>query len=472
MTSVRQATALHHQADHEEAPIADAGALAMDARISEELASLSDADDDFWTFRRGAARRQAHGLSQYPAMMVPTMQAVLMGVVAQEAGDIDSVIDPFVGSGTTLTEAMRLGLTFSGQDINPLAVLISRTKAGPFHVKRLFSSADRIVALATADCETKVEADFPGIDKWFQPAVAVDLSRIRRAIRTETNLWCRRVLWVALAETVRLSSNSRTSTFKLHMRSEDDVEAREVHAIKTFAEILYDVVIRLAEEAATLRESGHLAPNGAYRGRITIDLGDSMDTVPSSGIDPHGHGLLITSPPYGDNTTTVPYGQYSYLPLQWIDLQDIHDRADSSYLVSTCEIDSRSLGGGRKNALEDVTTLRGGCPSLDATLNRLAQLPADRSSRVAAFCRDLNSSLDAALAALRANGYMIWTVGNRRVGGDEVPTDQILTELLAIRGAVRVASIQRHIPSKRMATRNSIASTMRGETIFLFRKQG
>ncbi|MCB9688817.1 MAG: site-specific DNA-methyltransferase [Alphaproteobacteria bacterium] len=447
-------------------------ALAVDALIAEELASLSDADDDYWTFRRGAARRQAHGLSQYPAMMVPPMQAVLMGVVAQAVGDIDSVIDPFVGSGTTLTEAMRLGLSFSGQDINPLAVLISRTKAGPFHLRRLRASAERVVALAGADRGTKVETDFPGIDKWFQPAVAVDLSRIRRAIRTETSLWCRRVLWTALAETVRLSSNSRTSTFKLHIRSADDLEAREVQAVETFTEVLNDVVQRLTEEAATLRESGHLAPGGAYRGRITIDLGDSMDTVPSPGSSPRGHGLLITSPPYGDNTTTVPYGQYSYLPLQWIDLEDIHDRTDSSYLVSTYEIDSRSLGGGRKSALEDVAKLREDCPSLDATLKRLARLPADRSSRVAAFCRDLDSSLDAALAALRTNGYMIWTVGNRRVGGDEVPTDQILTELLGNRGAVLVASIQRHIPSKRMATRNSIASTMRGETILLFRKEG
>jgi hypothetical protein len=471
MTSVRQATASRHVA-RAETPVAEGGALAIDARIAEELASLSDAEDDFWTFRRGAARRQAHGLSQYPAMMVPPMQAVLMGVVAQAVGDIDSVVDPFVGSGTTLTEAMRLGLNFTGQDVNPLAVLISRTKAGPYNVRRLRASADRVVALATADRGRKVEADFPGINKWFEPAVAVDLSRVRRAIRTETNLWCRRVLWTALAETVRLTGSSRTSTFKLHIRRAEDLRAREAHAVEIFAEVITDAVQRLTDEAAKLREAGQLAFNGTYRGRITIDLGDSSSAVPSPSSEPRGHGLLITSPPYGDNRSTVPYGQYSYLPLQWIDLDDIHEGADPSYLVSTYEIDSRSLGGGRKTSLADVEPIRKRCPSLDETLKRLSRLPADRSSRVAAFCRDLDSSLDAALAALRPNGYMIWTVGNRRVGGDEVPTDQILTELLGIRGTVPVARIQRHIPSKRMATRNNIANTMRGETVLLFRKAG
>lgn len=441
---------------------------AIDACIADELASLSDADNDYWTFRRGAARRQAHGLSQYPAMMVPPVQAVLLGVVAQAAGNVDSVVDPFVGSGTTLIEAMRLGLNYTGQDVNPLAVLISRTKAGPYHVRRLQAAITKVHARAEADRGQKLEAAFPGLDKWFKPTVARELSRLRRAIRAESNLWCRRVLWTALAETVRLTSNSRTSTFKLHLRSVEDIEARDVPAIGTFSEILADIARRLAEEAASLREAGHLSPGGWYRGDVQIGLGNSASVVPTPAGD--RHALLITSPPYGDNTSTVPYGQYSYLPLQWIDLSDIDDDADAGHLVSTYEIDSRSLGGSRKTALRDVQSILQRSPNLEETLRRLTALPIDRRGRVAAFCRDLDASLDAILRSLRPNAYMIWTVGNRRVGGEEVPTDRILTELLHARGSMAVARVQRNIPSKRMATRNSIATTMRGETILLFRK--
>ncbi len=441
-------------------------ATSIDTSIAEELASLSDADDDYWAFRRGAARRQAHGLSQYPAMMVPPMQAVLLGVVAQATGNVDTIVDPFVGSGTTLTEAMRLGLNFAGQDVNPLAVLISRTKAGPYRVRRLQATLAEVCARAAADRGRKVEAAFPGLDKWFKPAVAQDLSRLRRAIRVESDLWCRRVLWTALAETVRLTSNSRTSTFKLHLRSAEDLEARDVPALPTFSEILADIVQRLTDEAASLREAGHLSRGGWYRGDVQIGLGDSANLVPI----PAGGTLLITSPPYGDNTSTVPYGQYSYLPLQWIDLCDIDEGADASYLASTYEIDSRSLGGSRMTALRDVQPLLQRSPSLKENLRLLASLPIDRRGRVAAFCRDLDASLDAILKPLHPNAYMIWTVGNRRVGGYEVPTDRILTELLLSRGAATVARVQRNIPSKRMATRNNIATTMRGESILLFRK--
>ena len=438
-----------------------------DERIAWQLQSLSEWDNDYWTFRRGAARRRAHGLIQYPAMMVPPMQAVLLGVVAKVDDQVCAVLDPFAGSGTTLVECMRLGLNYAGQDINPLALLFCRTKAGPFHTTRLASAVNDIVDRASSDRERRVEADFPGLDKWFSSEAAIELSRIRRAIRRVDHVWCRRVLWTGLAETVRLTSNSRTSTFKLHIRSANELRSRTVNPLETFAAILANITKRLHEETVALREAGHLSANGWYRGDIMLRLGDSTELVP---LARGGHDLLVTSPPYGDNNTTVPYGQYSYLPLQWIDLDDIDEDVDSGHLRSTHEIDTRSLGGAKKHAGRDVQHLLSVSPSLKKTLLRLEELPVDRFSRGAAFYRDLDASLHRILEALRASAYMIWTVGNRRVGGALVPTDAILVELLAAKGVRLVTRIERKIPSKRMATRNVTASTMRGETILVFRK--
>ena len=438
-----------------------------DARIIDELRRLSESDDDYWTFRRRAARRQTHGLTQYPAMMVPAMQAELIGVVADADEQVARVFDPFAGSGTTLVECMRLGLDFVGQDINPLAVLLCRTKMGPFNTARLKSVVKDVVKSAEADQKTNVESNFKGLEKWFCPEAITQLSRIRRAIRNVDDAWCRRALWASLAETVRLTSNSRTSTFKLHIRSADELESREVQPLATFTAIAFDITQRLDQEAATLRKAGYLLADGSYCGDVTIRLGDSTTADSSESVD---HDLLVTSPPYGDNTTTVPYGQYSYLPLQWIDLHDIDESANSSYLRSTCEIDYRSLGGRKRNAISEAEHLLDVSPSLTGTLSRLADLPPDRERRVAAFCRDLDASLRAVLAVLRAHAYMVWTVGNRRVGGHKVPTDAILTELLAAHQVHLITRIDRKIPNKRMAIRNGIAKTMRDEAILVFRK--
>lgn len=438
-----------------------------DEEIIRQLDRLSAGDDDYWAFRRRAVRRQTHGLTQYPAMMVPAMQAELMGVVADADGSVTRVLDPFAGSGTTLVECMRLGMSFAGQDINPLAVLFCRTKAGPFRTDGLETAVKDVVKRAGADRGRTVESDFPGLEKWFCPKAITELSRIRRAIRRVDDTWCRRVLWTCLAETVRRTSNSRTSTFKLHIRRADDLELRDVQPLATFAVIASDITQRLRDEAATLQRAGHLTVDGRYRGEVNVQLGDSAKVISSDG---DRYDLVVTSPPYGDNTTTVPYGQYSYLPLQWIDLRDIDENADSALLRSTYEIDRRSLGGSKKNAVQEAEQLLNLSPSLERTLSRLEGLPPDRAGRVAAFCRDLDRSLRSVVTALRSSAYMIWTIGNRRVGGKPVPTDAILKELLTAKGVELVTRIERQIPSKRMATRTATAKTMRGEAILVFRK--
>ena len=437
-----------------------------DDRIAGELQRLSETNSDYWAFSGRATRGESQGLTQYPAMMVPAMQAVLIKVVTEIDGCVTRVFDPFAGSGTTLVECMRLGLNYEGQDINPLAVLFCRAKAGPFHVHRLGGVAKQVVERAAADRGRQVEVEFPGLEKWFSATAIIQLSRIRRMIRRVDQAWCRRVLWTGLAETVRLTSNSRTSTFKLHIRTKDDLESRRVDPLKTFTTVVSDITRRLYEEAQALRKCGRLTTNGYYRGDLGIRLWDSKKSRPAGPL----HDLLVTSPPYGDNTSTVPYGQYSYLPLQWIDLEDIDDAADASCLRTTHEIDSKSLGGSRNNAVQEVAHLLEVSPSLKQTLNRLEKLPADRGRRVAAFYRDLDRSLRSTVEALRSGAYMVWTIGNRRVGGQSIPTDAILTELLVAKGVYPVTVVDREIPSKRMATRNAIASTMRAEAIMVFRK--
>jgi putative DNA methylase len=47
--------------------------------------------------------------------------------VLQAAGELPVVFDPFCGGGSTLVEAQRLGLRAAGSDLNPVAVLITRT---------------------------------------------------------------------------------------------------------------------------------------------------------------------------------------------------------------------------------------------------------------------------------------------------------------------------------------------------------
>jgi hypothetical protein len=440
----------------------------IDEDIKNRLISYSSWDKDYWSFRGKAVRKHAHAYLQYPAMMVPQIQGELIQVVRDYIPGLKSVYDPFAGSGTVMTESMLQGLDFTGQDINPLAVLICKAKKGPFFEKALMEKKKMLLEIIANDNIDQIEIEFPNILKWFRQDVARELSRIRRAIKKEPSLWARRFFWVVLAETIRLSSNSRTSTFKLHIRPKDEINGRNISPTGIFNGILQKNYEKLTIIKSLLNKSKFLI-NSHFRGFVDIKLADSRK-MPSGRKEKERFDLLVTSPPYGDNVSTVPYGQYSYLPLQWIDGSDIDDKADQSFLFTTHEIDKRSLGGIKRSVLQRINELEKMSESFSHIIKSLKNEPMDRTVRVAAFCRDLNECIEPILSVLNPGAFMIWTIGNRRVGKKIIRMDDILSEFLMARGARKIVKLERIIPSKRMAVKNSISNTMRKETILVFKK--
>jgi hypothetical protein len=434
------------------------------ALLRQRLKSLTEADNDYWSFKGNSRREYGHGLFQYPAMMVPQVAEAVLKQACLVHPDIRWVGDPFSGSGTIMTESMMRGLAFSGTDINPLAVLLCRVKSGPFFIEALKDKAEKLKARIDEDGRWAVEASFPKRDKWFNRDVQIALSKVRRAIREEDVLWARRFFWVALAETARTTSNSRTSTFKLHIRTQEDIEGRHCDPLVTFKKVLTRNIQHYEEQAKRLSESEQLV-RGHYQQEITVTLADVRKMKERAKLD-----IIVTSPPYGDNTTTVPYGQYSYLPLQWIDLGDIDVDVDDACLQSTHEIDTRSLGGSKKVKTGQADHIRDRSPAFAKYIHSLDGQPRDRALRVTAFFRDLDGCLDPILKGLRPGGLMVWTLGNRRVGGKRVPLDRILDDLLQAHRATLLCKLTRRISSKRMAPKNNIADTMSSETILVMRK--
>jgi hypothetical protein len=440
----------------------------LDARISQCLTKRSLGNSEYWDFRTAKKRSDGRPYFQYPAMMVPRMQGALLDAFMDGGLIQPKVLDSFAGSGTILLEAMNRGLDFCGLDVNPLAILLCRVKKGPFLVDCIEHEATSLVKRLRRAGGMTSAVEFPNASKWFSQGTVARLSRIHRAIRMLDNVAVRRFLWLALAETVRLSSNSRTSTFKLHVRPRTDLKKDKRDAQETFEKVLARNIDLLRGHRDELREKGRLS-NGHYKGTIDVRVGDAAAASP---FQPRSFDLVITSPPYGDNTSTVPYGQHSYLPLQWIPFEDIGADADPACLATTQEIDRRSLGGYSEGAVEADTMVSEISSTYRDTIDKLASQRFDRALRVGAFTRDLHQSLKTMARALRLNGYLAVTLGNRNVGGLPVPLDRIVEELLLGLHFVPVASLSRRIPQKRMASRNSRGETMRSERVLVMRKAG
>jgi SAM-dependent methyltransferase len=67
-----------------------------------------------------------HGFHKYKAKFFPRMARALINITCGRRGTL--VLDPFLGSGTTLVEAATMGVQGVGVDIDPLSVFISRLK--------------------------------------------------------------------------------------------------------------------------------------------------------------------------------------------------------------------------------------------------------------------------------------------------------------------------------------------------------
>jgi DNA modification methylase len=78
-----------------------------------------------------ATSHLSHGVHYYKAKFFPRLARSILNVCVQRLGEGPRrLVDPFVGSGTALLEAATLGIPSVGLDIDPLSVLISRTKLG------------------------------------------------------------------------------------------------------------------------------------------------------------------------------------------------------------------------------------------------------------------------------------------------------------------------------------------------------
>lgn len=73
-----------------------------------------------------------HWIYPYKGKFHPQMIRALLNIIGLDKGD--TVLDPFIGSGTTAVEAQLLGINCIGIDISPLCVLQSRVKTESIEV--------------------------------------------------------------------------------------------------------------------------------------------------------------------------------------------------------------------------------------------------------------------------------------------------------------------------------------------------
>lgn len=408
-----------------------------------------------------------HRIYMYPAMMVPATQSAIVKIIANQL-DADSwAIDPFMGSGTTLLSCMEYHMNAMGQDINPMAVITALAKTANYNVPQFRLYLNEIKESLTKDQSKTVDVSFNSIDKWFPVTVQEDLSKIRRAIMRIPEKDFRYFFWVTMAETIRVCSNDRTSTFKLHRRTQEEINRRNIDAISHFLNLCHRSLEDLSNYIMKL-DKKHLVENYQYKGQIDVRYGNSLNQMNY----PVQFDMLLSSPPYGDNHTTVTYGQHSYLALQWIDPNDIPSNVDYNYLHSTQEIDRVSLGGkviGERK--KQTKALLQSIPSLNTFIESIPEEERKKYEKTISFIMDFDQSIRCIIPVMKRNAFYIWTIGNRNVGKRVIPNDLILIDIMKKYGIDLFYQAERTIFNKNQPNKNNFSSTMEKEKILIFHNE-
>lgn len=413
---------------------------------------LNTYKDEYWDFK-SSKNEGIHSVANYPAAMVAPMQHELLQLLVTENPNYHSMLDPFHGTGVTLVEGQEIGLDVFGIDINPYAHIISLAKLEKYdpHVveKSNIVILDRIEKLKEKGGWE--QHSFDNIAKWFRRDIIDELSIIRTAIKRETNINIRHYYWLCFGEIVKKYSNTRTSTFKLHIKEKEKIDGMENNVIKDFAKKI---------------EESFLLIGYPSLGNFRLECGDSNTIMKK--MKEESFDIICTSPPYGDNGTTVTYGQFSTLQLLWIDEADFD--YDISCIDNYSRLDSLSLGGtlSRNNAFYYSSVLS----------EYVTMLSPHKRKKILQFYADYENSFREMVRLLKPDGRIVLTVGNRKVDGLEFPFSEINKELARHYGMNIEHVLTRNIINKRMPQRVSKLSdgnpvdSMSKENILLLKKEG
>jgi DNA modification methylase len=398
-------------------------------------------------------------------MMIPQVAGRLIAMYAKPKA---VVLDPFSGSGSVLLEAFIRGFDSYGIDINPLSLLISRVKTISVNPKILQRELEKIFKRVSSpilkhngtsikntnlplNASIRGSPQFFNINYWFKQEVIYKLIALKKAIDSIRDKKIRDFFRVVFSFTVRTSSNTRNGEFKLYRIDENKLADFNPPVFEIFKERAEKNINGMADLWEQFKNK---------KGAISILNEDTRyrTSIPDNAVD-----IVVTSPPYGDSKTTVAYGQFSRLSLQWL-----------GFNGEDLDIDNRSLGG--KLDINNLY-LAYTSPNLRHTLDLISRIDKKRARDVAAFYIDLNKCFTELSRVLKKGGFLCMVVGNRTVKGIQLPTDEIVADFGDSTGFRHIETIIRKIPNKRMPSKNSptnkpgiLGSTMTEEYIVIMEK--
>lgn len=281
-----------------------------------------------------------HNYHPYPCKFVPQIPNQIISRFSKEG---DMILDPFVGSGTTLAEASLLNRNGIGIDLNPVAVLSTKVKTTvltqndkkivlEFLEKIKFRKISEYKKFVREHYDESKIPKWDNINHWFLPFILKELASLKKLIDEISNIRIRNFVLLAFSNIILPISNQDSETRYVAVKK----DIRESDVFNIFSKKIEGMLLRNDEYA--LRRS---------KSKIVVHLGDArkMEQVKNKSIN-----LILTSPPY---LNTFDYYLYHKSRIFWLG----YDPNDVRKLEIGCHHTANKFETGYPkylNALSDI----------------------------------------------------------------------------------------------------------------------
>jgi DNA modification methylase len=378
------------------------GTLSRPVDLSEDLAKYIGKQVSYAT----------HGIHRYPAKFIPQIPRFCIDSLSKKG---DTVLDPFMGSGTTLLEAYMAGRDSYGIDIHPLARLIAKVKTTPVDPERLQRLSEGLLADVRSDTADNCEhiPDIPNRDHWFKPQVLQDLATVKK------HVWALRkgpeqdFFKICFSSIIRKMSNSDSDSLIPEVTS---FRKKLDEQGKTSTDVFGKFENAVGNKMVDAEELWHLSRSviAKYRSPPSISIvgKDARDiSLEDDSVD-----LAVTSPPYA---SAVHYASVHKLEMYWLGL-----------LKDLAELDGRIVGTSRAYVEEyRPWEPKVRIPELRTVLDELIEKEKKSAYIVYKYFEDMRRNLCEVNRVLKRHGHYSIVVGENSFQRVRIPTYAILAKI-------------------------------------------
>lgn len=359
----------------------------------------------------------------FPARMAPS----IVWKYIPDSNRRLKVLDPMMGSGTTLVSVRSKGHIALGFDIDPLARLIAEVWCTDVDIERVRRKANEVLERSRnrnkaicvansypANADDKLR-DF--ITYWFDPVSRKQLASLAVSISKIRNLDEKNILWCAFSRLIITKQSGASLAMDVsHSRPHKKYETSPVKPFDKFLASVEYVTKRIPFR----RESRPRLPLPKIKGGDARNLqlkGASVD-------------LIITSPPY---LNAIDYLRGHRLALVWMgySLSEIRNLRSGSI---GSEISREPVSSCVSNAMKES--------------GKVELLAPRHRGMLANYLNDMQKSILEMKRVIKPGGQVVLVIGNSSIRGLFIDNSKSLEYLSKQSGFCLVDREIRHLPER------------------------